>query len=200
MNQLAALDTAAGDGAHTTVVEVAEPLQYKRAAKSHSRLGGWSSTTPNGRGGRTHPWDRGDTHRHDDGLGAVRAPFLTGLTASAHTSPPDVAGRLAASVLDLFGTLVAERTRTGVASTARKQPVLRVRGHIERHLEGPELTTETLASAHHISVGYLHRLFEDEHLTVDRLIQRHQLQMCAREPAGGDGTTRAVSTVAQRAA
>ncbi|MEU7423504.1 hypothetical protein [Streptomyces sp. NPDC040750] len=47
---------------------------------------------------------------------------------------------------------------------------------------------------------YLHRLFEDEHLTVARLIQRHRLQMCSREPAGGDGASRAVSTVAQRAA
>jgi AraC-like DNA-binding protein len=133
-----------------------------------------------------------------EGLGAVLAPFLATLVGSAHSYPPAVAGRLAVSVLDLFGTLVAERSGTGVADTAREHLVLRIRDHIDRHLEDPELSPDTVAAAHHISVRYLHRLFEDEGITVARLIQRRRLQECAREPARGGSAAPAVSAVARR--
>ncbi|MFD8372377.1 helix-turn-helix domain-containing protein [Streptomyces sp. NPDC059688] len=131
------------------------------------------------------------------GLGAILTPFLATLVGEAHSCPPAVAGRLASSAVDLFTTLVAERSRAGIADTAREQLVLRIRDHIDRHLGNPDLAPETVAGAHHISVRYLHRLFEDEGITVARLIQRRRLQECARELARG-GAAPAVSAIAQR--
>ncbi|WP_333762804.1 helix-turn-helix domain-containing protein [Streptomyces sp. IBSBF 2390] len=132
------------------------------------------------------------------GLGAILTPFLATLVGEAHSCPPAVAGRLASSAVDLFTTLVAERSRAGIADTAREQLVLRIRDHIDRHLGNPDLAPETVAGAHHISVRYLHRLFEDEGITVARLIQRRRLQECARELARGGGAAPAVSAIAQR--
>ncbi|WP_053656142.1 helix-turn-helix domain-containing protein [Streptomyces sp. MMG1121] len=87
--------------------------------------------------------------------------------------------------MDLFGTLVAERSPARVPDGAREHLVLRSREHIDRHLEAPKPSPETVAAAHHISVRYLHRLFEDEATPVARLVQRRGLRECAREIARG---------------
>ncbi|MEU5085537.1 helix-turn-helix domain-containing protein [Streptomyces sp. NPDC021356] len=133
-----------------------------------------------------------------DGIGAVLGPFLARLLGSAHSYGPAVGARLAVTVMDLFATLVAERSPSGGAGTGRGELVLRIRDHIDRHLEDPGLAPETVAAAHHISVRYLHRLFEDEGITVARLIQRRRLQECARELARGGRAAPAVAAVAHR--
>ncbi|MFF8594211.1 helix-turn-helix domain-containing protein [Streptomyces sp. NPDC015220] len=135
-----------------------------------------------------------------EGVGSVLMPFLASLVASAHTCSPAVAGKLAANVVDFFATLVAERTRPGAvgADSARSRLVLRVRDHIDRNLGDPALSPAAVATAHHISVRYLHRLFEDEGVTVGRLIQRRRLEESARELTRGGRTAPAVSAVAQR--
>ncbi|MYT74561.1 MULTISPECIES: helix-turn-helix domain-containing protein [unclassified Streptomyces] len=130
------------------------------------------------------------------GVGAILMPFLATLVASAPSCPPAIADRLAAGALDLFGTLVAERTRSG--DGARDELVRRVRDHIDRHLADPELSPETVAAAHHISVRYLHRLFEKENITVGRLIQRRRLARCARELLRGGAAGPSVAAVAHR--
>ncbi|MFD5432690.1 hypothetical protein ACFWJ4_11020 [Kitasatospora sp. NPDC127067] len=61
--------------------------------------------------------------------------------------------------------------------------VRRVREYIVHHLGDPELSPERVARAHHISVRYLHRLFEGEGATVGRLVQRLRLDAGARELA-----------------
>ena len=134
----------------------------------------------------------------DDGFGALLGPFLTRLLASADSYGPAVGARLAVSVVDLFGTLVAERGPFGSVDTGRSELVLRIRDHIDRHLEDPDLAPETVAAAHHISLRYLHRVFEDEGVTVARLIQRRRLEECARELARGGRTAPTVTSVAQR--
>lgn len=133
-----------------------------------------------------------------DGIGAVLGPFLTRLLDPADSYGPAVAARLAAGVEDLFGTLVAERGPSGGADSGRGELVLRIRDHIDRHLEDPGLTPESVATALHISVRYLHRLFEDEGITVARLVQRRRLEECARELARGGRAAPAVAAVAHR--
>jgi len=135
-----------------------------------------------------------------EGFGAVLMPFLGTLVASAHSYSPTVASGLAASVVDLFATLVADRTRNGAEAeeTGRGHLVPRIREHIDRNLGDPALSPEAVAEAQHISVRYLHRLFEGEGITVGRLIQRRRLEECARELARPGGTAPTVSAVAQR--
>lgn len=55
------------------------------------------------------------------------------------------------------------------AGAARDRLVRSVLRHIDRHLGDPDLGPESIAAAHRISVRYLHRLFEDEAVTVSRL-------------------------------
>ncbi|MFI7498181.1 helix-turn-helix domain-containing protein [Streptomyces sp. NPDC049687] len=135
-----------------------------------------------------------------EGIGALLASFLTGLTASVIPCSPAVATRLAASVVDLFATLVDERTSAEGAYAVERPGHLvpRIRDHIDRHLADPGLSPVNIAAAHHISVRYLHRLFEEEGITVGRLIQRRRLEECARELTRRDTTAPAVSAVAQR--
>ncbi|MFD7403476.1 helix-turn-helix domain-containing protein [Streptomyces sp. NPDC059866] len=135
-----------------------------------------------------------------DGFGAVLQPFLSTLATSAHSYSPAVGGKLANSVIDLLATLVAERTRQvpADADTAGSHFVLRIRNHIDRKLGDPALSPEAIAKAHHISVRYLHRLFEGEGITVGRLIQQRRLEECARELARRGRTAPTVSAVAQR--
>ncbi|MEU1184431.1 helix-turn-helix domain-containing protein [Streptomyces sp. NPDC005820] len=134
------------------------------------------------------------------GAGALLGSFLTGLAASLPTCSPAVATRLAASVVDLFATLVDERTTAdGPAPAAPQHPLVhRIRDHIDRHLADPGLSPAGIAAAHHISVRYLHRLFEEEGVTVARLIQRRRLERCAQDLTRWDSAAPTVSAVAQR--
>ncbi|MEV5611780.1 helix-turn-helix domain-containing protein [Streptomyces sp. NPDC052225] len=133
-----------------------------------------------------------------EGCAAVLSPFLRALAASVPVHPPAAATRLASGVVDLFATLVAERTQDGTGPrTGRDHLVLRIRDHIDRELGDPALSPEAIARAHHISVRYLHRLFEDEGVTVGGLIRRRRLEECARELARG-GAAPTVVSVAQR--
>ncbi|WP_327239539.1 MULTISPECIES: helix-turn-helix domain-containing protein [unclassified Streptomyces] len=137
----------------------------------------------------------------DDGFGAMLLPFLATLaSSSADGYPPAVADRLAGNVVDLFATLIAEQAHPGGtdADTARSHLVLRVRDHINRNLGDPDLSPESIARTHRISVRYLHRLFEGEGTTVGRLIQQRRLEECNRELARRGRTTPTVSAVAQR--
>ncbi|MFD5563409.1 AraC-like ligand-binding domain-containing protein [Kitasatospora griseola] len=136
-----------------------------------------------------------------EGCGPVLLPFLSTLAGSAHSYSAPVGDRLAGSVADLLSTLVAQLTAARTADGPRPQNdhmVRRVREHIDRHLSDPELSPETIARAHRISVRYLHRLFESEGVTVSRLIQQRRLDACAQELRRRGHTAPTVSAVAQR--
>ncbi|MGQ4382537.1 AraC-like ligand-binding domain-containing protein [Streptomyces sp. SAS_270] len=135
-----------------------------------------------------------------EGIGAVLMPFLGTLVASAHSYSPTVASGLASSAVDLFATLVADRTRHGGAAeeAGQRHLVPRIREFIDRNLGDPDLSPEAVAEAHHISVRYLHRLFEGEGITVGRFVQRRRLEECARELARPGSTSPVVSAIARR--
>ncbi|MEU1872488.1 helix-turn-helix domain-containing protein [Streptomyces sp. NPDC019793] len=135
-----------------------------------------------------------------EGLGAAVVSLLTTLVTPEQPYSREIAGRLAAGVAHLFATLVAERAQQAEAEPApqRDRMLLRIRDHIERHLDDPSLSPETVAKAQHISVRYLHRLFEGEDTTVARHIQRRRLEQCARELSRGDAMVPTVAAVAQR--
>lgn len=136
-----------------------------------------------------------------DGFGAVLLPFLATLASSTDTYPPAVADRLAGNVVDLFATLIAEQAHPvdeEEDGSTRSHLLPRIREHINRNLVDPDLSPESIARAHRISVRYLHRLFEGEGTTVGRLIQKRRLEECGRELSRRGGTAPTVSAVAQR--
>jgi AraC-like DNA-binding protein len=60
---------------------------------------------------------------------------------------------------------------------------MRIRAFIEQHLADPELTPAAVAAAHHISLSYLHRLFQREEVTVAAWIRRQRLERACQDLA-----------------
>jgi AraC-like DNA-binding protein len=66
-----------------------------------------------------------------------------------------------------------------------------VRRYIRRHLRDDDLSPESIARAHAVSVRTLHALFEDSDESVARLVRRERLARCLedlRRPTGGSVT------------
>ncbi|WP_307806371.1 helix-turn-helix domain-containing protein [Streptomyces sp. FH025] len=157
---------------------------------------------------------RSALHVHDDDLQAVVAtPFTPGsgsvglvtsylhkLAHGAAELDPYTAGRLAETAVDLLALLIQERSgslRPSAPASARAM-IARIKDYAIRHLGDPALSPEQIAAANHVSVRYLHKLFQSEETTVARWIQRRRLEMCARELARRPAAVATVSSVAQR--
>ncbi|MEU2564030.1 helix-turn-helix domain-containing protein [Streptomyces longispororuber] len=133
-----------------------------------------------------------------EGLGALLTQFLTDVTAApAPYSGSDVS-RLSSVALDLLATVLAHhadddgaardgaaRTRGGAAQAqdGPRELLPRIEAFIAEHLADPELSPGTVAAAHHISVRYLHRLFQLRDTTVTELIRRLRLERARRDLA-----------------
>ncbi|WP_290061063.1 helix-turn-helix domain-containing protein [Amycolatopsis solani] len=100
--------------------------------------------------------------------------------------------RSAAAVVELIS--VALEARLGDDRPAPDEGLRdRITGYIEARLADPELSPPGIAAAHHISVRRLHKLFEDQPLTVAALIRRRRLERCRAELAGSGRTVTAVA-------
>ncbi|MET9595436.1 helix-turn-helix domain-containing protein [Streptomyces sp. NPDC006516] len=136
----------------------------------------------------------------EQGCAAVLQPVLTTVVSAAHQYSATATGGLVNGLVDLFSTMVTERHEGLIEGdgTTRDHLVRRVREHIDQNLGDPALSPESVARAQGISVRYLHRLFEDEGVTVGRLIQRCRLERCALELAHRSRTVPTVAAIAQR--
>ncbi|MFD6415179.1 helix-turn-helix domain-containing protein [Streptomyces sp. NPDC060194] len=133
------------------------------------------------------------------GTAGLLGTVVSTLATSPASYAPAVAGRLADTVVELLSVLLLERSRPGDAEAgARAALVRRVREHIDRHLEDPALSPRTVARDHHISVRYLHRVFQSEDTTVGRLIQQRRIEQSARELARPELRTLSVAAIALR--
>ncbi|WP_368857856.1 helix-turn-helix domain-containing protein [Streptomyces sp. DH12] len=138
----------------------------------------------------------------DSDAAALVIPFLTGLAARKGRLARHTVDQLARNAADLLATLIAERldgqapeTGGDAAATALR---VRLRAYVDRHLTDPDLSPQRIADAHHISVRYLHRLFEHEGTTVSRWILRRRLQAARSDLGRGGRTGPTVTAVAQR--
>jgi AraC-like DNA-binding protein len=101
--------------------------------------------------------------------------------------------RSAAAVVELIA--VALESRLGDEQPAADEWLRdRITGYIEARLADPDLSPPAVAAAHHISVRRLHKLFEDQPLTVAALIRRRRLERCRAELTGSGRTVTAVAT------
>jgi AraC-like DNA-binding protein len=108
---------------------------------------------------------------------------------------------LAGNAVNLLATLAAERLGSHPAGPPEGQapPVLaRILEYVELHLPEPDLSPETLARAHHISVRYLHKLFQQKGTTVGRWILRRRLEECRRDLLRQGRRSRTIAAVAGR--
>ncbi|WP_327745208.1 helix-turn-helix domain-containing protein [Streptomyces europaeiscabiei] len=145
-------------------------------------------------------------------LGTLVSPFLAELADTAVSAEPLVGEMLARNAVNLLATLATEqlgRTVTDTPGTydtpgtsgtpgSRSPLVARVLRFVDEHLADADLSPEAIARAHHISVRYLHKLFQDEGTTVGRWIQRRRLEECRRDLVLGVRNRRTIASVAGR--
>jgi AraC-like DNA-binding protein len=136
----------------------------------------------------------------ESALGALLTPLLSRLVETAATYPQQTGELIARNVVDMVQTLAEERLGTATADTptAARMSLLRIRAYIDQHLSDPDLTPDAVARAHHISVRYLHKLFEGEDITVSRWIQQRRLERCRRDLARRGAAGLTIAAVANR--
>ncbi|MDQ0767055.1 helix-turn-helix domain-containing protein [Streptomyces canus] len=132
--------------------------------------------------------------------GLLLSPMLAQLVATAPTLSPGTGEALVRHVVDLISVLALERLQgeaDDVPDTVRYL-LPRILEHIDRRLDDPDLSLESIARAHAISVRYLHRIFECADTTVSRWVQRRRLQECRRDLARRQTAGLTISAVAHR--
>jgi AraC-like DNA-binding protein len=133
----------------------------------------------------------------DRGTGALAGPLLRRVVLDLETYQPASAARLGTVVMDLVTTAVAERADQAEllpVESRERTLLLRIHAFIEEHLGETELSPGLVAAAHHVSLRYLHRLFEAQDTTVAAWIRRRRLERCRRDLA--DPAFHAVSVAA----
>ncbi|MFD9797066.1 helix-turn-helix domain-containing protein [Streptomyces sp. NPDC059070] len=131
-------------------------------------------------------------------LGRLVTPFLSHLVDTAGTYQPQTGESVARHAVDLIQTLVEEHLGFDLQETpnAARMTLLRIQAHISEHLTDRELTPEVIARHHHMSVRSLHKLFEQEGLTVSRWIQQRRLEQCRRTLRAGQTRGRTIAAIA----
>jgi AraC-like DNA-binding protein len=135
------------------------------------------------------------------GIGSLAARFLTELgTGISHYGQAE-AVRLSTTVLELLATRLASELdgdRWITPEMQRRTLMTRIDAFIEDNLGHPDLTPGTIAAAHHISLSFLHRLFQAEGTTVAGTVRRRRLAACRRDLADPALATRSVAAIAAR--
>jgi AraC-like DNA-binding protein len=120
------------------------------------------------------------------GMGAILSQFLNRLAAEAAFCRPQDAVRLGAVALDLITAFLAHHldAADAVPPESRQQALMvSIHSFIERNLGDPQLSPAAVAAVHHISVRYLHRLFQQQGTTVSGQIRYWRLERCRRDLA-----------------
>jgi AraC-like DNA-binding protein len=120
----------------------------------------------------------------DRGPGALASTFARSLPRHLDDLDGPGAARLGTTVLDLLTTTVAtclDRPGEVPAPTRQRALLTQIHAFIEQHLADPDLSPGVVAAANHISVRYLHRLFETEQMTVADRIRTRRLERCLRD-------------------
>ncbi|WEO99545.1 helix-turn-helix domain-containing protein [Streptomyces sp. FXJ1.172] len=116
------------------------------------------------------------------GFEALLSRLLADVTSPSTAYRPHDLPRLGVLAQDLLTSVVAHHLEADGATpddSRRRTLLLSIETFVRQHLGDPELSPETVAAAHHISIGHLHRLFRTRETTVAAWI-RHQRLECAR--------------------
>jgi AraC-like DNA-binding protein len=119
-----------------------------------------------------------------DGAAALVSGLVRQLPNHLDAEDGASGARIGSAVLDLVSVGLAaqlDEERALPAETRTRALLHRCRGFIENHLGDTGLSPATVAAAHHISLRYLHRLFEPTGESVAGLIRSRRLDRCRRD-------------------
>ncbi|MGW0768420.1 AraC-like ligand-binding domain-containing protein [Streptomyces sp. NPDC002676] len=138
------------------------------------------------------PFPAGQTHRllgtrlpGRVGVGALLTRFLADVTTGPSSRAAGVVA-LRTMALDLMAAVLAHHLDDSTEpedDSRRRALLLRIESFIHEHLPDPDLSPQSIAAAHHISVSYLHRLFRAHDTTVMELIRSQRLERARHDPA-----------------
>ncbi|MFD5088103.1 AraC family transcriptional regulator [Kitasatospora sp. NPDC058406] len=122
------------------------------------------------------------------GMGALLATFLDQVTRESHSYQPADAPRLSTVLTDLVAALFAgvlDADRSLTPETRQRTLALRIMAFVRNNADDPQLDIRAIAAAHHISVSYLHRLFQREGngATVASFLQHERLARARQDLA-----------------
>lgn len=135
------------------------------------------------------------------GIGALSSQFLLQLARQMPEFSPADTTRLATLTLDVLTTALADALdapNTVPPHTRRRALMAQIHAFIREHLGDAHLTPGTIAAAHHISLRYLHKLFQQEGHTVTGLIRERRLEQCRRDLANPQLADRPIRAIAAR--
>lgn len=124
----------------------------------------------------------------EEGMSALLSQFLIGLDRHAAALGTAEAPRLGTVVVDLVTAWLARELDAGAAvpDDVRLRTMMQsIRAFILQNLHVPELAPSAIATAHHISVSYLHRVFtqQSQGETVAAWIRGRRLERARRDLA-----------------
>jgi AraC-like DNA-binding protein len=131
--------------------------------------------------------------RGDHGPAALVSSLARDMARSLTGFRTREADRSAAAVIELI-SVALEAQLSDVRPAPDEALRDRILGYIEVRLPDRSLAPATIAAAHHISVRRLHKLFEDQPLTVAAHIRQRRLERCRAELTQTDRTVAAVAT------
>ena len=136
-----------------------------------------------------------------EGPGALASAFLQQLPSHLDDELGEQRARLGTATLDLLTVALAgrlDRADAAPAETRQLALLMSVRAFIEERLGDADLSPGTIAAAHHVSVRYLHKLFEAHQTTVAAWVRARRLERCRRDMLDPAHRLEPVSAIATR--
>ncbi|MFF3256023.1 helix-turn-helix domain-containing protein [Actinacidiphila glaucinigra] len=135
-------------------------------------------------------------------IGGILSSFVSRLAAAAESGDclPGAERHLQWGLTDVLIALAAHKGRLhrDVTPTAAETQRLLVRDYITAHLHRRDLSPATIAAAQRMSVRYLHKLFQDEDMSVSRWINHKRLEACREDLARPAAAGSTVGEIARR--
>jgi AraC-like DNA-binding protein len=113
------------------------------------------------------------------GLHGVFGSYLRALSDQLPGLPDAVGRAVSESVMGLLGSTLAESLRRiGEPMPLPSMLKMRVGQYLQMHLSDPDLSIQRIADALRCSKRYLHRVFEDDAVSLERQIWHQRLERC----------------------
>ncbi|MER6345970.1 AraC-like ligand-binding domain-containing protein [Streptomyces sp. NPDC001595] len=136
-----------------------------------------------------------------EGVGALSSHFLLQLARRMNELSPADTTRLSTLTLDVLTAALAHAldVQEAVPShTRRRALTAQIYAFVQEHLGDARLTPDAIAAAHHISLRYLHKLFQEDGRTVAGWVRESRLERCRRDLADPRLAARPINAVAAR--
>ncbi|MGW6798351.1 helix-turn-helix domain-containing protein [Streptomyces sp. NPDC055039] len=135
------------------------------------------------------------------GMGGVFTRWLTDLNTRVGEFTPDDVPTLASVTLDLLASTVARCLEAEEALSPETRRIAlrtRINTYIEQHLADPDLTPQTIADAHHISLRHLQQLLAEDDTSPAAWLRHRRLERCRFDLADPRLYARPIRAVAAR--